>query len=123
MRLATIILQNLIRLSGVTLLALGFLFWSGREFSLLPLHMRLGEALVLILWILSGIGLAAGLPLTLTISGVAWGALVIGFGMNMGGLLPGRAHEVIRVLHLLFGLGAIGLSESLASRIKRKQIA
>jgi hypothetical protein len=34
--------------------------------------------------------------------------------------LPGRSHEIIRVVHFLIGLMAIGLSESLASRIKRR---
>jgi hypothetical protein len=52
-----------------------------------------------------------------------YGFLVLGFAMNMGQLLPGGAHEVIRVLHLLIGLGAVGLVEILAPRIKRERDA
>jgi len=40
----------------------------------------------------------------------------------MGGLLPGSAHEVIRVVHFLFGLGAIGMVEIIGGRIKRAAI-
>jgi hypothetical protein len=37
----------------------------------------------------------------------------------MGGLLPGGAHEVVRIVHFLFGLGAIGLVEMIGAKIKR----
>ena len=37
----------------------------------------------------------------------------------MGGVLPGRAHEVVRVAHFLAGLGAIGLVETIGARIRR----
>jgi hypothetical protein len=81
--------------------------------------MRLGEALVALLWILAILGIRAKAPAGLIAAAILWGLVVVGFGMTMGGFLPGRAHEVIRVTHFLFGLGAIGLSESLAARIKR----
>jgi hypothetical protein len=48
-----------------------------------------------------------------------YGVVVVAFGMRMGTLLPGRAHEVIRVLHFLIGLGAIGLAESIGVRMRR----
>jgi len=119
MKTAVVIVQKAVRLLGVTLIVLGFLFWSGNAFSLIPLHMRLGETLVALLWILAILGIRAKAPAGLIAAAIFWGLVVVGFGMNMGGLLPGRAHEVIRVAHFLFGLGAIGLSESLSARIKR----
>jgi hypothetical protein len=119
MKAATVILQNAIRLLGLTLIVLGFLFWSRTAFSLIPLHMRLGETLVALLWILALLGVPAKAPPGLIAAAILWGLVVVGFGMNMGGLLPGRAHEVIRVAHFLIGLSAIGLSESLAARMKR----
>jgi hypothetical protein len=39
--------------------------------------------------------------------------------MTMGRMLPGPAHEVVRVLHFLIGLGAIGLAETIGGKIKR----
>jgi hypothetical protein len=119
MKTAAIIVQNAVRLLGLTLIVLGFLFWSRTAFSLIPLHMRLGETLVALLWILAILGIRAKAPVGLIAATIVWGLVVVGFGMTMGGFLPGRAHEVIRVAHFLIGLAAIGLSESLAARIKR----
>lgn len=119
MRVAVAVLQNAVRLIGVVLIVFGFLFWTGHSYSLVPLHMRLGETLVLLLWILAILGMRAKLSPALTISALVWGLLVVLFGYTMGRLLPGRAHELIRVLHFLIGLIAIGLSEMLGARIKR----
>jgi len=120
MKTATVILQNAVRVLGLTLIVLGFLFWSRSAFSLIPLHMRLGETVAALLWILAILGIRAKAPARLIAAAILWGLVVVGFGMNMGGLLPGRAHEIIRVAHFLIGLGAIGFSESLAARIKRR---
>ena len=119
MKTAVLIVQNAVRLLGVALIVLGFLFWSRTALSLVPLHMRLGETLVALLWILAILGIRARAPTGLIAAAIVWGLVVVGFGMTMGGFLPGRTHEVVRVAHFLFGLGAIGLSESLGARIKR----
>ena len=119
MKTATVILQNAVRVLGLILLVLGFLFWSRTAYSLIPLHMRLGETVAALLWILAILGIRAKAPAGLIAAALLWGLVVVGFGMNMGALLPGRAHEIVRVAHFLIGLGAIGLSERLAARIKR----
>jgi hypothetical protein len=119
MKAATLILQNAIRLLGVVLIVLGVLFWTGNALRLIPLHMRLGETLIVLLWILSSMALRRGAPLGLVLGAIAYGIIVVGFGMTMGRMLPGPAHEIIRVLHLLIGLGAIGLAEMLGGRIRR----
>ena len=119
MKTAAVIVQYAVRLLGLALIVLGFLFWSRTAFSLIPLHMRLGETFVALLWILAILGIRAKATAGLIAATILWGLVVVGFGMNMGRFLPGRAHEVIRVAHFLIGLGAIGLSESLAARIKR----
>ena len=104
---------------GLILLVLGFMFWSGRSLELVPVHMRLGEILVSLLWILAAMGLRAGVKPGLVLGAMLYGVVVVAFGMRMGTLLPGRAHEVIRVLHFLIGLGAIGLAESIGVRMRR----
>ncbi len=121
LRTATIIVQNAVRIVGVVLIVLGFLFWTGHSFALVPLHRQLGVALVILLWILAGIAIRAGVPAGLVFSSILWGLLVVFFGITMGQFLPGRSHEVIRILHFLIGLGAIGLAESLGARIKRSR--
>jgi hypothetical protein len=113
------LLQNAVRILGVVLIVLGFMFWTGHSFNLVPLHMRLGIGLVALLWILAIFGMVARVNPALTIGSILWGALVFIFGMRMGAWLPGPAHEAIRVLHFLFGLVAIGLSEMISVRIKR----
>lgn len=119
MKTATIIIQNAVRLIGVILIVLGFMFWSGHAFNLVSIHMKLGISLAGLLWILAILGMVARLNPVLTIVAILWGALTVIFGMRMGAWMPGPAHEVIRVLHFLIGLAAIGLSESLSARIKR----
>ena len=119
MKTAAVIVQNTVRLLGLALIVLGFMFWTRTAYTLIPIHMRLGETLVALLWILAIFDILAKAPAGLIAAAILWGVVVVAFGMNMGGLLPGRAHEVIRVAHFLFGLGAIGLSESLGARIKR----
>jgi hypothetical protein len=119
MKTATLVLQNAVRLLGLILIALGIMFWSGRAFELVRVHMRLGEVLVGCLWVLAGMSLRAGVKPALALGAIVYGFFVVAFGMRMGALLPGGAHEVIRVLHLLIGLGAIGFSESLSAKIKR----
>lgn len=119
MRLAIVILQNAIRLIGVILIVLGFLFWAKQAYNLVPLHMRLGVAEVILLWAMALLALRARVSLGLVAGAIMWGLLTAYFGMTMGSMLPGRAHEVVRVLHFLIGLGAIGMAESLAARAKR----
>ena len=119
MKSAVLILQNAIRLIGVILIVLGFLFWAKQALNWLPLHMRLGVMEVVLLWALAILALRARVSAGLVTVAILWGLLTASFGMQMGSLLPGRAHEIIRVLHFLIGLGAIGLAESLAARIKR----
>ena len=113
------VIQNAVRILGVILLVLGFMFWSGHSFDLIPMHMRLGEILVTLLWIIAAMGLRAGVKPGLVLGAMFYGLIVVAFAFRMGGLLPGGAHEVIRILHFLFGLGAIGMVEMIGAKIKR----
>ena len=119
MKLATVIIQNAVRVLGLAMIVLGLMFWSGRSLDLIPVHMRIGEVLVGLLWILAGMGLRAGVRAGLALGAIVYGFFVVAFGMNMGRFLPGPAHEVIRVAHLLIGLGAIGLADTIAAKIKQ----
>ena len=119
MKIATIVIQNAARILGVILLVLGFMFWSGHNFDLKPVHMRLGEILVSLLWIIAAMGLRAGVKPGLVLGAMFYGLIVVAFAFRMGTFLPGGAHEVIRIVHFLFGLGAIGLVEMIGAKIKR----
>jgi hypothetical protein len=119
MKIATMVIQNAVRILGVILLVLGFMFWSGHNFDLIPVHMRLGEILVSLLWIIAAIGLRSGVKPGLVLGGMFYGLIVVAFAFRMGTFLPGGAHEVIRIVHFLLGLGAIGLVEMIGAKIKR----
>ena len=119
MRIATRVIQMLIRLLGLIMIVLGVLFWTGNALNLIGLHMLLGIVLVLLLWALAIIAARAGVSLGLVALGVAWGLIVVALGMTQSRLLPGDAHWVIKVLHLLVGIVALGIAERLAASIKR----
>ena len=119
MRTATTIIQMLVRGLGLIMIVLGLLFWTGNALNLIGLHMLLGMIVVLLLWALAIMAARSGISLGLVALGIAWGLIVVTLGMTQNQLLPGEAHWVIKVLHLLVGIGALGIAERLAGSIKR----
>jgi len=105
-----------IRVLGTLLIVLGLLFWSGNAFALLPLHMLGGMLLVLTLWSLAILAARIGEQPRLVAIALLWGVVVPILGMTQDQLVPGDAHWVIKVLHLLVGVTAIALGEVLARR-------
>src|SRR5262249_20583720 len=119
MKTAATIFQILIRLTGLTAIVLGLLFWSGNALTLIPIHMLVGIVLVLSLWALAGLAAWAGVSRGLVALAIVWGLVVPILGLTQTQLLPNSAHWVIRVIHLLVGMGAMGLGERLAGQVKR----
>jgi len=117
------VMQMLIRGLGVVQIVIGIAIWMG--FGLRPpvIHMAIGIAFVLALWILAILGAQAraGAPLVALL--LLWGALTVVFGMAQAAILPGPQHWIIRVLHLLVGVAAMGQAEALAARMKRASTA
>jgi hypothetical protein len=50
-----------------------------------------------------------------------WGAVVPVFGMTQTQILPGSFHWIVQVLHLVVGLAALALAETLARRIRGRR--
>ena len=121
MKIATTVFQTLVRLAGLTLIVLGMLFWTGHALTLIPVHMLVGFVLVLSLWALAVLAARAGVHPAFVALAIVWGLIVPILGLTQQRLLPGDAHWVIQILHLLVGLGAIGQAEGLAARIKGRQ--
>ncbi|MDP8989413.1 MAG: hypothetical protein M3N41_04945 [Acidobacteriota bacterium] len=122
MRVAAVVIQNIVRVLGLILLVLGFRFWTGHSLRFVALHMRMGEITIGLLWILAGIGMRRGVSAGMVLGGMFYGVLVLAFAFRMQMFLPGAGHDVIRVVHMLFGLGAIGMVETIGRRIKRAAI-
>jgi hypothetical protein len=114
-----LVTQILARLIFAIQLVLGVLFWTGNASSLVIVHIAVGLVLVLDLWAAIALGLRAGSPIGLAALALVWSIGMPIFGLAQTGLLPGSAHVVIQVLHLLVGAAAVGLVEALARAPRR----
>jgi hypothetical protein len=122
MRITTTIVQSLIRAAGIIQLALGALFWTYNALNLIPMHMLVGLVLVLSLWVLAGIAARSGVNLAVVGVAFVWGAVVPLLGIAQTQILPGSAHWVVQVLHLLVGLTALALAEVLGRAIRTRRL-
>jgi hypothetical protein len=113
-------IQMGIRVLGVVQLALGILFWTGNALGLVDLHQFIGILLVLALWTQAALAHRAGVPGGVVAGAAVYGLIVPIVGLTQRELLPGSAHWVIQVIHLLLGIGLIGLAENLAIRAKAR---
>jgi hypothetical protein len=120
MRSTITAIQMGIRALGVVQLVLGIIFWTGNALGLVDLHQLIGILLVLGLWIQAALAHRAGVPGGLVAGAAVWGLLVLIVGLTQRDLLPGSAHWVIRVVHLLLGIGLLALAENLATRAKAR---
>lgn len=111
------VLRILVSAIGVVMIVLGVLFWTGNALTLINLHMLLGIILVLMLWVIAVMALAARVNPLLAVLGLVWGLIVLILGVTQFQLLPGSLHWLIQVLHLLVGLTAIALANILARQI------
>ena len=118
MKTATAIFQWLVRLTGLIQIVLGVFIWTGNADSLIPIHISSGVVLVLSLLTLAVLAAFARVNPAFVVLAIVWGLITVLLGLTQERLLPGPAHWVIQVLHLLLGLGAIGQAENLARRIK-----
>jgi hypothetical protein len=123
MQLTFTVAHMTVRITGVLLLILGLLFWTGDALGLIPVHMLVGVLLVLALWLLSATASQMGVPIGLVLGAAVLGLLVAVLGFTQDSLLPGGAHWLIQVLHLLLGMAAIGVAEMIGGRLRRMRLA
>jgi hypothetical protein len=110
-----------LRVTVLANLILGIIFWTGNADNLQLLHIILGLLAVISLFT---IGIAQGLRGGSF--GLALATFVLGFLLALVGLFqkswlpePNPNHWIIQVIHLLLGLGAIGLGEMIGGRYRR----
>lgn len=123
MQITLTIARMLVRITGVLALILGLLFWGGSALSLIPVHMLLGLLLVLSLWLLAVLAVQAGVPIGMAAGAALVGLLALLLGVTQDSLLPGGAHWVIQVLHLLLGMAAVASGEIIGGRLRRMRPA
>lgn len=108
----------LLRIAGLTAIVLGLSFWTRNFLQFIPIHMLAGIIVVLSLWTLAGVAAWAGVNRGLVALAFVWGLIVPILGITQTQLLPGSAHWIIQLVHLLVGLGAMGQGEGLVTRIQ-----
>jgi hypothetical protein len=118
-----LIARSLTGLSGIALLVLGILFWTGHGLSLLSLHMLLGTLFVICLWVLAALGFVTRGARGFAFLVLIWSLIVPALGVSQVRLLPGSDHWVIQTAHLLVGIIAMGLGHALARRVGRQPAA
>jgi hypothetical protein len=120
MRSTITALQMGVRVVWVVQLALGVVFWTGNALGLVDLHQLLGILLVLAVWTQAVLAARAGAPAGLVAVAAVWGLVVVIVGLTQRELLTGSLHWVIEIIHLLLGLGLLGLADTLATRAKAR---
>jgi hypothetical protein len=122
MQMTTTVARFWIRGVGAIQIVLGVLLWFGLD-RIQPLHILVGITIVLALWILAGVGAAAGVSSGLVAVAAIWGLITPILGLAQTNILTTSGHWVIQVLHLLVGIVAIALGENLARNIVPKLAA
>ena len=115
----TRIIQIVAGIAGLLALVLGLSIWFAQTYVVLPVHMILGLIVALGLLIVSILALlTSGLRLLGAI-GVIYAVFVPVFGLTQTGILVGDLHWLIRIAHLLVGIGAMALIGNIGARYVR----
>ena len=112
-------LRLLVRLCGLILIILGIIFWTGHARGLIPVHMVVGLLLAVALWVLAFLGARAHLGTAFVALVAVWALLMVLFGAVQASMMPGRAHWVVQVLHLIVGIAALGMGDQLGAQLSR----
>ena len=112
--------QMAARFAGLIQLGLGIIFWTGRASQLISTHITIGTLLTIALLVLSFLAFRAKISTGMVILAVVWALGLPVWGLAQANLLPDAGHWIIQVLHLLCGIGAIGLAEMLGAQLHKK---
>jgi len=114
-----------LRFAAVLALILGILFWIGVNESLKSVHMLLGLIVTFCLLILGSLMITTKRGnVGLGVGAIVLAIVVVVFGMQQLSIQPSISdpssplHQVVKVVHLLLGLAAIGVGEMIGRRLK-----
>jgi Gpi18-like mannosyltransferase len=110
------ILLVLMRIAAGVQVVVGLGLWTGRWYSLVGMHRSTGVAYVILFWILAVLALAQRRSIGLALLALLWGFVIAALGFMQQRILIGDLHWIVRVVHLIVGLSALGIAERLARR-------
>jgi len=113
-------IQMAIRILGLVQLILGIVFWTGNAEFLVICHILLGSLLTLGLFILVYRAYRAGISKWAILISAVWAIALPLYGLIQDKILPTQYEWVAQVLHLLCGVGAVGVGEFLSAAINKK---
>lgn len=111
------VLRWILRLAFIGSFILGFVLWSGHGYQYLRLHMILGFTITILLLLFVIVALVSRVRPALPLITLLWAVALPFLGIAQLRMMPGPNHWIIRVVHLILGLGAIAFGESLSKRI------
>ena len=114
------IIQIIAGIAGLVALVLGLLIWFAQA-NVIGIHMITGLIVTVGLLIFSILALLTSGMRGLGAIGLVYALIVPVFGMTQSSMLVGDLHWIIRVAHLLVGLGAMGLMGAIGTRYTRRK--
>ena len=115
---AMTIFDWILRVAGTIVLVLGLLIWT-LQLNILSIHITFGIIVTLTLLVISILATFARGLRVLGIIGMIYAFVIPLLGLNQVRLLVGDQHWLIQVLHLLVGIGALALGETISRRYLR----
>ncbi len=112
-----------LRVSAILALILGIIIWveNSNADNLINIHLPLGILVTLSLIVLGvAYGTAKGGNWGFASLAIVWGIIVFAVGASQ---LAADPSVLVKILHLLIGLIAIGIGEMVAARYKRLNVA
>ena len=116
------ILPMVIRIAGVIQLLLGIIVWTGND-SLIMIHMLIGTIFTIALFILTYQAYRAGVVRWLVALAAVWALVLPIWGATQEKIFPESYFWVSQILHVLCGIGAIGLGEMMAVKMRKTNTA
>ncbi|HEX4168828.1 MAG TPA: hypothetical protein VHZ55_25475 [Bryobacteraceae bacterium] len=116
-----LVFRWILRIGFLLSLILGVVLWTGHGTAYLRLHMWVGFLITFDLLLLVVLSFLSGVRPALPLISLIWAIALPVIGIAQLNIMPGSSHWVIQVVHVVFGLGAIGLGEVLSKKALLRQ--
>ena len=113
------ILQMTLRFAGLIQLILGFTVWIGKVDFIILIHILVGSIFTIALFALTYQAYRAGVSRQLVMLAAALAVILPIWGLAQEKILPESYFWISQVLHILFGVGAIGMAEMMAVKMRK----